>query len=37
MGIERKKAIKKAKRMLEPFSPCGLIFTDKEHGWVLSC
>lgn len=36
MGIERKEAMEKAKRMLEPFSPRGLILTDKELGWVHS-
>lgn len=36
MEIERKEVMEKAKRMLEPFSPSGLILTDKKFGWVCS-
>lgn len=35
MGIERKEVREKVKRMVELFFFCGLIFVDKEFGWVF--
>ena len=32
MGMERKEAMEKARRMPAPFSPCDFILTNKEPG-----